>query len=359
MPHYLVRYTYPPFISMALSSHCNAACFFCRESDYKGTSINFDDIFKMESAIRNARTIDLTGWGEPFFYPKFEEVVNYISATNNAKQLIQITTNGSFLSEKWGRMLAGKINRLVISLNAATPTTYADQMRYKNKKFELNDTLRNIRAFQAELTKEDRKRFILHMVANTGNFHEATSLVQLAGELQISNVNVLHYICADETHLNKTLLNVKHEYNAEVAKARELGQRLGIAVNARQFFTEETAIKGAEACVAPFEQFFVEMPGTAVPCCFMGTERMGNIYEDGFENVWFSDVMTKLRKSRFLPPCQVCTVFTPFDDEIAHKSAFLTTRLATTEGDETRKATSRVIRDEFEKRRRRPKPAQV
>jgi MoaA/NifB/PqqE/SkfB family radical SAM enzyme len=328
LPHYLVRYTYPPFISIALNSHCNAACFFCRESDYKGTSIDFDDIFKLESAIRNARTIDLTGWGEPFFYPKFEDVVDYVGRINDTKHLIQITTNGSFLSKKWGKMLAGKINCLVISLNAATPEIYANQMRYKNSKFDLHETLQNIRAFQAELTEEDRKRFILHMVANTGNYREASAFVRLAGELHIPLVNISHFICADKAHLDKTLWNVKHEYNAEVAQARETGRELGVVVNARQFFTEETAIKGAESCMAPFEQFFVEMPGTSVPCCFMGAERMGNVYQDGFEPVWFSDIMNKLRKSRFLPPCHVCTIFTPFDNEIAHKSAFLTTEPA-------------------------------
>ncbi|MGA2842394.1 MAG: radical SAM protein [Steroidobacteraceae bacterium] len=326
LPQHLVRYTYPPVISVALSSHCNAACFFCRDSDYKGTSINFDNIFKLESAIRNARTIDLTGWGEPFFYPRFEEVLSYIGSINDTKQLIQVTSNGSFLSEKWGRMLSGKLNRLIISLNAATPDTYADQMRYKNKKFTFDVTLRNIRDFQNHLTDEDRKRIFLHMVANTGNFREITTLVRLASDLQIPTVNVGNYICAHEEHLDKTLWNVKQEYNAEIAAAKELGQQLGVTVYGRQFFASEQEIKGAESCIAPFEQFFIEMEGTTAPCCFMGTERMGNVYEDGFEAIWFSDTMNQLRRHRFLPPCQVCTIFTPFDSKTAHMSAFLTTK---------------------------------
>jgi hypothetical protein len=53
---------------------------------------------------------------------------------------------------------------------------------------------------------------------------------------------------------------------------------------------------------------------------------MGNVYQDGFEAVWFSDLMNKLREKRFLPPCQVCVVFTPFDKETAHISATLLTK---------------------------------
>ncbi len=63
----------------------------------------------------------------------------------------------------------------------------------------------------------------------------------------------------------------------------------------------------------------------AAMCCFMGKERMENAYEDGFEAVWFSDLMNRLRADRFLPPCKVYTIFTPFD-KMAHVSAFLLTK---------------------------------
>lgn len=327
LPKHLVRYTYPPIISIALNSHCNAACFFCREGDYKGDSINFDNVVKLESAIRNARTIDLTGWGEPFLYPRLSEIVNYIGSINNTKHLLQFTSNGSILSAEWGKILSGKLSRFIISLNAATPDTYSEQMRYKSKHVTFESTLANIRAFQRQLTEEDRRRIILHMVANADNYYEITDMVKLASEMRISNVNVGHYICAQKEHKEKTLWNVKAEYNTELERARGLGLELGVSVSGRQFFLDEKDVVGAEHCMAPFEQFFIEMPGTTAPCCFMGHERMGNVYQDGFEAVWFSELMNKLRERRFLPSCQVCVVFTPFDKETAHISAtLLTTR---------------------------------
>ena len=325
LPEHLLRYTYPPVISIALNSHCNAACFFCREDDYKGDSIDFDNVVKLESAIRNARTIDLTGWGEPFLYPRFVEIVGYICATNSTKQLIQVTSNGSLLSEKWGKLLSGKLNRLILSLNAATENTYAEQMRYKTNRVTLESTLASIGAFQAQLTDEDRSRIFLHMVANTGNFREMSEMVRLASTMGIPVVNVGNYICAQKEHIAKTLWNVKEEYNTELTRAKALGLGLGVTVYGRQFFQGGQEIKGAEHCMAPFEQFFIEMPGTTAPCCFMGHERMGNVYHDGFEAVWFSGLMNRLREKRFLPPCQVCVVFTPFDNQTAHISATLLT----------------------------------
>jgi molybdenum cofactor biosynthesis enzyme MoaA len=77
----------------------------CRLQNYKGTSIEFDEIRKLESAIRNARVIDVTGWGEPFFYPRLQEVVEYILSVNtDTPHLIQVTSNGTLLSSKWGQL---------------------------------------------------------------------------------------------------------------------------------------------------------------------------------------------------------------------------------------------------------------
>ncbi len=325
-PDHLKRYTYPPFVSIALNSHCNAACFFCRDADYKGRAIEWDDLPKLNTAIRNARTIDLTGWGEPFFYPRFEDVVERIVALNSSPQLVTLTTNGSFLSEKWGRLLRGRINRLVISINAGTEPTYAEQMRYKNERFTLAETVRCIKAFQSQLTPLDRSRIVFHMVANTDNYREITALTKLAADLKIPRVNVGNFICSNEAHLEKTLWNVKNEYNTELARAQDLGEQLGVILSGRRFFSDETAITGPSKCLAPFEACFVEMPGSVSPCCFMGHSRMGNVYDDGFEAVWFGEHFTRLRRARDLPACQVCTVFTPFDDEISHMSAFLTTK---------------------------------
>lgn len=326
LPSHLERYTYPAVLSIALSSHCNAACFFCRESDYKGQAVEFENIHKLETAIRHARSIDLTGWGEPFFYPRFEEVVEYVCRVNPGKQLITLTSNGSFLSARWGKLLSGRIASLVLSMNAGTSEVYAEQMRYKNQRFTLENTIKNIREFQQQITLEDRSRIIFHMVANTDNYKDMSALVRLAGELGVPAVNIGNFICAQEEHLDKTLVHVKEDYNAELDRALIEAGNSNVRVNGRRFFSNETVVRGAETCIAPFEQCFVEMPGTVSPCCFLGRDRLGNVYEDGFDAVWFSDLFMHLRKARYLPACKVCTIFMPFDEPTAHMSAFLTTK---------------------------------
>ncbi len=326
LPEYLVRYTYPAFLSVHLNTHCNAACFFCREADYKGTSLEFDNLHVLTNAIRHARIVDLTGWGEPFLYPKFEKVVEHVLQINPSPHMIFLTTNGSLLSRSWGQRLSGKIHKLVISVNAGTAETYDTQMRYKNAAFTFDNLLENLREFLPMLNDEDRRGIDLHMVANTGNFREASDLVKIAADFKIPLVSIGHYICAQPQHMDKVLWNVKQEYNDELSRARKLGATLGVQVHGRKFFMDEKEVNGADKCVAPFESIFIETTGKTTPCCFMGNERFGHIYEDGFEAVWFSEIMNKLRHKRDLPPCKVCTVFSPFDLKTTHISASLLTK---------------------------------
>jgi MoaA/NifB/PqqE/SkfB family radical SAM enzyme len=311
-----------------LSTHCNAACFFCRDADYKGQLINFDDLHRLDSAIRQARVIELTGWGEPFSYPRLNEVVDKCLSLNKSPHLLCFTTNGSLLSREWGEKLSGKIHRLCISINAASSGVYAQQMRYKNSRFTYDVIINNALAFIEELTEEDRSRLAFHMVCNTDNYHEMTATVRVAARLRVPSVTMGNFVCANEAHMDKILLHVKEDYNKKLKEAVNAGAKLGVAVHGRFFFTKETRVGAQDTCVAPFERAYIEIPGSVTPCCFMGAARMGNAYDEGFENVWFSDLMNKLRDSRFLPACQVCTLYNPFDDKITHMSAYLTTKFA-------------------------------
>jgi MoaA/NifB/PqqE/SkfB family radical SAM enzyme len=128
--------------------------------------------------------------------------------------------------------------------------------------------------------------------------------------------------------MDKVLLHVKEHYNELLKEAVESGKKSNITVHGRSFFVKEERMGAQDTCVAPFERAYIEMPGSVAPCCFMGAARMGNAYDEGFENVWFSELMNRLRTKRSLPACEVCTLYNPFDDEITHISAYLTTKFA-------------------------------
>jgi len=308
-------YLYPRHLFIFLTTRCNLHCFICRREGFKGEDLNFENLYKLKNAVRHAAVIDLTGWGECFLYPRFDDVLRYIYSLNKRKRLIYITSNGSILSKSKAELLRGRLSGMTISLNAATSETYNRDMRHG--RFE--KTLENIRDFLSTLDGGDRERISLHFVAHTENFREIPDFVKLARELGIPKVTVGQYLVAIKEHIQYSLLNVKDEYNAIIDQAKKQGEKLGVEVGARRFYHEDPA--KATVCTDPFNFCFVLTDGAVGPCCFCGSYRIGNVYEQDFEAVWFGKEYQKLRRSRHLPVCRSCSPYIPFDDPRTHLTA--------------------------------------
>jgi MoaA/NifB/PqqE/SkfB family radical SAM enzyme len=308
---------YPKVLSLCLTTRCNLRCFICRRENIKVQDLEFANLTKLKNAIRHASTIDLTGWGECLVYPKFEDVLGYIFSLNARDNLIQVTSNGTLLSRRLAGLLAERLRRVTISLNAAKEDTYNREMQHG----DFGKTMRNVRDFLSGFEEKDRKKVLFHFVAHNGNFREIPEYVRLARETGVSSVTIGQYLVGIEEHHPYSLLNAREEYNVVIADAEALGRELGVTLFARRFFAEQTSA-GVE-CNDPYDACFVEVDGRVGPCCFCGTYRIGNVFESGFESVWFGEEYRRLRKRRFLPACRSCSPFIPFDDPGAHFTAYL------------------------------------
>ena len=280
----------------------------------KGEDLRFENIYKLEKAIRYANTIDLTGWGECFLYPRFEDVLGYIYSINARDDVIQIFTNGTRLSRRISESLRGHMKLVCISLNAATAETYNRDMKHGN----FTDTVSAIRSFMSGLDERDKSKVQLHFVAHANNIHEIPDFVRLARKLGITRVTFGNYLVSIPEHYQYSLLHVKEEYNNMIDEAMSLGAKSGVRVTARRFFVEKEAHYSYQNCQYPFTDCFILPNGLVTPCCYAGNFCMGNAYETDFESVWFGELYRNLRRRRFLAACQRCTPFLPFDDYRVH-----------------------------------------
>lgn len=235
---------YPLFLSIFLTTRCNLRCFVCNRDGHKGKDLEFENIYKLANAIKHAKKVDLTGWGECFLYPRFEEVLNYIYSLNSKEDLIFITTNGTRLSKRIAGLLTGRLNFFLISLNAATPETYNRDMQ--NGDFE--KTLAGIQSFLSGLSEKDHSKLELHFVAHAENFHEIPDFVVLANKLGIPAVSIGNYLISRVERFWYSLLHVKEEYNLMIDRARDLGGKLGVSVAGHKFFTETKKDRSPEKC---------------------------------------------------------------------------------------------------------------
>ena len=309
---------YPTSLAIYLDTGCNLRCTFCL---YKGRADKpgaFDvrNLDKLETAIKRAKVICLSAWGEPLMWPYLFAVLEYIYARNKRDNLIAIVTNGTLLSPDVAYLLTGHLGELVVSLNAGTPATYERDMGG-----DWHKTLFAVRGFVCALDASDRNKIGLHMVAHTGNFREMAELVSVAYSLGITRVRVDQMMAVSEDQIPLTLVNVKDEYEVESDRAHATARKLGV-----KLYTPHFGYGHRKPCTSPIDECHVWADGRVTPCCYNGSNFLGNAYETDFESVWFGDKAKQVRK-RGMPQCESCPKVLPFDDPRAHVYPLLQERL--------------------------------
>jgi MoaA/NifB/PqqE/SkfB family radical SAM enzyme len=135
----------------------------------------------------------------------------------------------------------------------------------------------------------------------------------------VRQVSYGQYMCSNHETERNTLLNIKNEYNDVLTKVDEASKKFNVEVFYRRF--GENLGLSSDNCRFPFDWCFLNPSGDITPCCYLGDNVMGNVFDNSFESIWFGKKMQKLRKSRFLPSCSFCAPFQSFDSPHSHFTA--------------------------------------
>jgi len=307
---------YPDNLSIALTTYCNLRCRFCDRADFKASHMSLENLYKLKLPISHAKVIDLTGWGEAILYKNYANAVDFILKNNDRKQIIAQTSNGT-LCNRYSDILRGRINRFVISLNSASKRTYEKEM----ERGDFNKTLKSVESFMASISPSDRKNVKLHFVTYTENYKEMPAFVKLASDLGVPTVS-FGQLLSNGTHEDEfVLMNIKDEYNELLNEVEENGKKHKVEVLYRRF-GEDLGLNPAK-CMVPFNDVYIRVDGEIAPCCYFGDKSFGNVFEDDFDKVWFSNSgpLADIRKSRSLPECGVCAPYHDFEDIKVHRTA--------------------------------------
>ncbi|HEB71909.1 MAG TPA: radical SAM protein [Nitrospirae bacterium] len=306
---------YPKTLSIDFSLTCNLRCMFCPKDDFKGPHLDLSNLKKLKTPIYYANTIAIGGRGEPLLHPKLGEAMRYIYSVSPKKDIIELVTNGTVLSKEKARLFGPRLKRMVISLNSADPVSYRKYMKY-----DLDKTLERIREFMEALDDRKTGKALLNFVTHSENYREMPSFVRLARELGIGKVEFNPYQVTCKEHLRYALFNTMDEYNDILDAARAVGRELGVIVQAWKFNCGEVHAPERDAqCPFLYNDAFISVNGEATPCCYSGSYVIGNVYESGFEKVWFGPQYQKLRKEKYLDHCKNgCVPFLQYEDYKRH-----------------------------------------
>lgn len=176
------------------SNQCNLDCITCMrnvwdEAPGRMSDVVFERILEGIRSFHPTPTVIFGGYGEPLTHPDICEMVYQAHLTGAVVELI---TNGILLNPIMAeRLVEAKLDRLWVSLDGATPDSYAD-VRLGAALPKVIGNLQSLKE-QRSLSNRFAPRLGIAFVAMKRNIHELPDLISLgkslgADEFCISNV---------------------------------------------------------------------------------------------------------------------------------------------------------------------------
>ncbi len=353
---------------------CNARCNFCHIWGDKGWALNNKneqsldqiDVKKIKSFITKALEANkkpfwvmLTG-GEPTLYDNFAELVGFLKSKNLP---IILLTNGYKLTENADFFVKYKINNISISLDG--PPEVHNKIRNINGLYEeviggiekvvaLKKEKKSIypmlffNCVISEHTAETIKEFILSLrkdlsrkginlkpnMQNMGLFNDVG--MRFEPLLHTSEQKVKKYINEMKTLFNKDVSStpfsfIKNNDNLDISSVQKflskVWEKSGVDVDGLvdidEYFHNIENTFHHKRCFAPWHSLIVRQNGDSYFCPDFKDYKLGNIYENSFNEIWNGDKAMKFRnvlRSRLLSLCNRCGgLYTEYEFLDQHK----------------------------------------
>ncbi|ATQ68703.1 MULTISPECIES: radical SAM protein [Methylosinus] len=176
----------PPLPKRLYLSHdrsCNLSCPSCRKENIvadKAEQARLDDMTErvLIPLLRGAERVLVTGSGDPFFSNHFRRLIKRIDGDEFRHLRLDLHTNAQLFDERgWNDLrLRGRIRQVEISIDAATPETYAIVRR--GGSFER--LLQNLAFIKGLRDSGEIEILYFSMVVQRLNFREMPDFVRLA-----------------------------------------------------------------------------------------------------------------------------------------------------------------------------------
>jgi sulfatase maturation enzyme AslB (radical SAM superfamily) len=170
----------PRSMTLETTSRCNLRCVMCTHGiNAVDRPKHLDEaiIQRLQRFLGQTYDMQLHGIGEPLISPAFWRALQYIPASSKAS----VNSNFSELSDRrLEQLLASNLDHVNVSLDAATPLTYA-----RIRGFDFETVMQNLRRFMAARQQRGTRKpqLYLNMTLMRSNIEEAPAFVDLAADL--------------------------------------------------------------------------------------------------------------------------------------------------------------------------------
>ena len=279
-------------------------------------------------------SLDLNGlWGEAFLHP--DQYLYMLEAIKAHRVDVYTISNGTRITDELARRLVElELNRLTISMDAATPETYA-RLRPPGRFEDVVTGLENIKKWKAKLGRS-QPRVELAFLGMKSNIHELPEFIRLAHRVGAYGV-ILQALGEVPMVTGESIAkNDKPTGRRYFQEAQQLGRSMDIAVSLlppdqfeddrgdRNVVTPAKRLR--KDCWDPWNKAVISTTGDVLPCC-ASNRSMGNLLRQTFDEIWHGKDYTHLRR-RLLSPeppemCRYCTGMPWSPDSVAADMRFV------------------------------------
>ena len=214
----------PYKLGIDMTGTCNVKppCVYCAwdfnkalEGPNVDVPFNTDTLDRYDAFFEDAQELVNCSIGEPFMMKNVDELLD---AFGSRGKVLELTTNGQILTDVNIAKLLGRNVHLYISLDAATPETYA---KLRNPTFtRLLDNVR--RLVKAKGGRGKLPLVYLVFMPMKANAHEVDAFVELAAELGADRLVLRPLNDSEGVELNWDRSGYRYEYQKELLPFPEL-----------------------------------------------------------------------------------------------------------------------------------------
>lgn len=216
--------SFPTNLGVDLYARCNLSppCVYCLYERMKILEGNDQEVIVDDRTLANygpffqaARTIVNCSFGEPLLHPRLEEILEFCASRG---KVVELSTNGQAFTPRTIKALLGKPIYLYVSLDAATPQTYA---KIRNERF--HEIVANLLKLKEERkkTKGLPKIYMVFMPMRV-NIHELEEYFRLCQQVEADALVLRPLLYLEKPDIREERGGYLFDYEKELLSPEEI-----------------------------------------------------------------------------------------------------------------------------------------
>jgi len=295
---------YPRVLEIEITTRCNKRCIVCEHTYWKEKieELSFDNFRKIVGQFPKLKWVNLTGEGDAFLNKDYLKMIDYLKSKDIPVYLVD---SFDLIDEKSAKELIRMgVDGIYVSMDGATKETY-ERIKVGCRFEEVISNMKKL----VELKKAMNSpipELCFRYIVTTLNVHEMPQFVELIHSLgdkeSLGDSSYIEFVGL------LTFKEVEHLFVPEIPeeilqttmkKAEELDIRVVFS------HASKSKLLHMKHC-ANWMEPYIMMGGYVMPCCavlmsnkrpFLRKYSFGNILEEPFKEIWYSERYKKFRKA--------------------------------------------------------------